>query len=78
MHMMMGESAFGRQRNQGIAFTRNEVGLVTYALARGKVWMYASIGCILFLSILFMLLAAWKVNPMHSGSGRRRSKKKAE
>lgn len=77
-HMMMGESIFGMDRNQGVTFTRNEVGLLTYTLARGKVWMFVSVGCILLLSFLFMLLAAWKVNPMHSGSGRRRSKKKAE
>ena len=77
-HLMVGESILGRNRSQGAAFTRNEVGLLTYALARGKVWMFVSAGCILLLSLLFMLLAAWKVNPMHAGSGRRRSKKKAE
>lgn len=78
MHMMTGESIFGMDRNLGGTFARNEVGLLTYVLARGKVWMFVSAGCILLLSFLFMLLAAWKVNPMHSGSGRRRSKKKAE
>ena len=77
-HLMVGESIFGMDRNQGASFTRNEVGLLTYALARGKVWMFVSAGCILILSFLFMLLAAWKVNPMHEASGRRRSKKKAE
>ena len=77
-HLMMGESILGTNRSQGSTFTRNEVGLLTYALARGKVWMFVSAGCILLLSFLFMLLAAWKVNPMHASSGRRRSKKKAE
>ena len=77
-HLMMGESILGMGRNQGGTFTRNEVGLLTYALARGKVWMFVSAGCIMLLSFLFMLLAAWKVNPMHAASGRRRNKKKAE
>lgn len=74
MQMMIGESVFGRE---GGAFHQGDVGLLTYSLARGKVWMFLSAGCILALSILFMALAAWKVNPMHSGSGRRPGKKKA-
>ena len=74
MHMMTGESLFGME---GGTFTRSDVGLLTYTLAHGKLWMFVSAGCILILSFLFMALAAWKVNPMHSGSGRRRSKKKA-
>ena len=57
---------------------RDEVGLVTYALARGKVWMFTSAGCILLSSFLFMALAAWKVNPLHSGSGGTQKKKRAE
>lgn len=57
---------------------RDEVGILTYALGRGKIWMFTSAGCILLLSFLFMVLAAWKVNPMHSGAGHTRSKKKAE
>ena len=72
--MMTGMSLFGQQ---GGTFYRNDVGILTYALARGKVWMFVSAGCILGMSILFMGLAAWKVNPLHSGSGRRRGKKKA-
>ena len=74
LQMMMGESAFGMKNG---TFTRSEVGLLTYTLAHGKVWMFVSAGGILLLSFLFMALAAWKVNPMHSGSGRRRSKKKS-
>ena len=74
MQMMMGESVFGRE---GGSFYRGDVGLLTYTLSRGKVWMFLSAGCILTLSVLFMALAAWKVNPMHSGSGRRPGKKKA-
>lgn len=74
MHIMTGESLFGME---GGTFDRDDVGLLTYALARGKVWMFVSAGCILLMSFLFMALAAWKVNPMHSGSGRRPGKKKA-
>lgn len=73
-HMLMGDSLFGMS---GGSFTTNQVGLVTYALAHGKVWMFVSAGCILFLSFLFMAMAAWKVNPLHSGSGRKRGKKNA-
>lgn len=74
MQMMMGESIFGQA---GGSFYRDDVGLLTYTISRGKVWMFLSAGCILGLSVLFMALAAWKVNPLHSGSGRRRGKKKA-
>ena len=72
--MMTGLSLFGQE---GGTFYRGDVGILTYALARGKVWMFVSAGCILGMSILFMGLAAWKVNPLHSGSGRRRGKKGA-
>ena len=75
--MMMGESLFGMNRSQGGTFAPDEVGLLTYTLAHGKRWMFVSAGCMLLLSLLFMALAAWKVNPMHSGSGRSRGKKKA-
>lgn len=74
MQMMMGESIFGRE---GSSFYRGDVGFFTYHLSQGKVWMFLSAGCILALSVLFMALAAWKVNPMHSGSGRGPGKKKA-
>lgn len=65
--IMTGESLFGME---GGSFTRGDVGLLTYALARGKVWMFVSAACILLLSFLFMAIAAWKINPLHSGSGR--------
>ncbi len=57
-------------------FDRRDVGAITYFLADGKKWMFTSAVCILILALLFMLLAAWKVNPMHSSSGKRRKKKK--
>ena len=71
--LMMGNSIIA---SLGDDLSQDEVGLVTYVLARGKVWMFTSAGCILLLSFLLMMLAAWKVNPLNSGSGRTRSKKK--
>ncbi len=73
MQIMTGESLFG---SAGGTFDRGDVGIVTYALARGKVWMFTSAACILLMAVLFMLLAAWKVNPMHSGAGRKPRKNK--
>lgn len=57
-------------------FRTTDVGYITYILAQGKVWMFVSAGCILLLSFLLMLLASWKVNPMHSSAGRKPGKKK--
>lgn len=74
MQLMAEESLMGMS---GGAFYRDDVGFVTYFLtSHGKLWMFVSAGCILLLSFLFMALAAWKVNPMHSGSGRRKGKGK--
>lgn len=73
MQMMTGDSLMG---GSGYIFTRRNVGFVTYHLAQGKIWMFVSAACILLLSLLFMLAAAWKVNPLHSSSGRKRVKKK--
>lgn len=64
MQMMTGESVFGGN------LTRNYVGFVTYHLAKGKVWMFTSAGCILLLAFLFMAAAAWIINPMHSSGGK--------
>ncbi|MDE6915784.1 MAG: ABC transporter permease subunit [Lachnospiraceae bacterium] len=80
MQVMTGESLLGVA---GSNFTRNEVGFLTYHLSQGKTWMFLSAGCILMLSVLFMLLAAWKVNPMNTSgraiSGRAaRNKKKVK
>ena len=71
--MMTGQSLLGRN---GGTFSLSDVGILTYTLARDKVWMFVSAGCILGMSVLLMGMAAWKVNPLHSGSGRRRGKKK--
>lgn len=71
--IMRGESAFG---GEGFMFYRDDVGFVTYYLSQGKVWIFTSAICILGMSILFMLVAAWKVNPMNTYSYKRSKKKK--
>ncbi len=70
MQMMANESLLANK-----PFSQRDVGMITYLLTHGKIWMFVSAGCILVLSVLFMLLAAWKVNPMHTSSGRKRGKK---
>lgn len=72
MQLMAGESIFGAA---GSNFARDEVGFITYHLSQGRVWMFLSAACILLLSFLLLLAAAWKVNPMHSSSGRKRKQK---
>lgn len=69
MQLMTGESVFGQAN-----FARDEVGFFTYHFAQGKAWMFLSAACIFLLSVLLLLAAAWKINPMHSSSGRRRRK----
>lgn len=71
MQLMTGESIFGAGN---FDLSAGEVGIVTYFLSQGKAWLFCSAACILMLSFLFMLVAAWKVNPMHSSAGRRRKK----
>lgn len=73
MQMMSGYSVLG-----DTAFDKDDVGVITYWLTQKNLWMFVSAGCILLLAVLFMLLAAWKVNPMHAGSGRLSRKKKKE
>ena len=72
MQLMTGESVFGQN---GSMFSRDEVGFITYHLSQGRAWVFLSAACILLLSFLLLLAAAWKVNPMHSSSGRTRKKK---
>lgn len=76
MQVMTGSSLLGG--DGGHTFARDDVGILTYHLAQGKVWMFVSAGCILLLSFLFLSLAAWRVNPLHAASGRRRKKKAAQ
>lgn len=70
MQLMTGESIFGEAN-----FGKDEVGFITYHLAQGKIWMFVSAGCILLLSVILLFAAAWKVNPMHSSTGRKSRKK---
>lgn len=72
MQLMAGESVFGEA---GSNFSRSEVGFLTYHLSQGRVWMFLSAACIFLLAFLFLLAAAWKVNPMHSSSGRKRKER---
>ena len=58
--------------------SRSDVGFLTYHLAQGKVWMFTSASCIVLLSFIFLMLAAWKVNPLHASAGRKRRNKGAE
>jgi len=71
MQVMTGESLFGAA---GSSFSKDDVGFLTYHLSQGKTWMFLSAACIFVLSLLFMLAAAWRINPMHSPAGRRRVK----
>ncbi|MDE7207301.1 MAG: ABC transporter permease [Lachnospiraceae bacterium] len=67
MQIMTGESLFGMA---GSNFSKQDVGFLTYHLSQGKTWMFLSAACIFVLSLLFMLAAAWKINPMHSSAGK--------
>lgn len=59
---------------ESASFSRQDVGIITYYLAQGKTWMILSAICILALSFLFMLLAAWRINPMNAIGGSKRKK----
>lgn len=73
MQIMTGESALGEISY----YSQGSVGFVTNLLAHGKVWMFLSAACILTLSVLFMIVAAWRVNPMNtSGSIKQKKLKK--
>lgn len=69
MQLMTGESLFGAGYSN---FARDDVGFLTYYLSQSKAWLFLSAACLFLLSCLLLLAAAWKVNPMHSSSGRRR------
>ena len=71
MHLMTGESIF----SEASSLSRNNVGFLTYHIAQGKTWMFLSAACIFLLSVLLLLAAAWKVNPMHSSPGRKPGQK---
>lgn len=70
--LMTGTSVFGES---GFTFDSDQAGIITRLLTYDKVWVYASAVSILLLSLGFMLLAAWKVNPLHASGGRKKAKK---
>lgn len=74
MQIMTGASLFG---TDGTTFGKGNIGFVTYHLSQGKAWMFLSAACILCLAVMFMLLAAWRVNPMNSSGGRKPKKRKS-
>ncbi|MCM1262832.1 MAG: ABC transporter permease [Butyrivibrio sp.] len=74
-NIMAGTSLFGTADWSTSGFVSDEVGILTFALARGRLWMYASAVCIILMSLMFMLAAAWKVNPIHASSVKKKSKK---
>lgn len=69
MQIMTGASLFGME---GSNFSIGDVGLLTYYLSQGKTWMFLSAACILLLSLLFMIAAAWRVNPMNASGSRKK------
>ena len=68
MQIMRGESLFG---TAGSNFSRQEVGFLTYHLSQGKTWLFLSAACLFVLSLVFMIAAAWKINPMHGTVGKK-------
>jgi len=60
------------------SFEKDDVGAITYWLSQDIRWVCVSAVCILLLSIVFMLIAAWKVNPMNAGYIKKPKKEKKE
>ena len=73
MLVMTGNSIF-----TGNSFDNSDVGFITYALIKSNLWIVISGLVIAGMSLVFMLIAAWKVNPMNSGAGPKPDKKKKE
>lgn len=69
MQILTGDSLFGN--TGGMHFSRTDVGFLTYSFAQGKIWMFLSAGCILLVSFLFILLTAWRIDPLRASSGRK-------
>jgi len=67
--MMTGETLIN-----DISFSRKDVGFITYHLTQSDLWVYVSAAAILLLSVVFMLIAAWKENPMNARGGKKRKK----
>lgn len=76
MQVMTGESILGSTGESN--FIKTEVGYLTYCFTYGKVWVFLSAGCILLLAFLFMLIAAWRIDPLSAAAERKRAKKKSK
>lgn len=76
MQVMTGESILGSTGESN--FIRTEVGYLTYCFTYGKVWVFLSAGCILLLAFLFMLIAAWRIDPLSAAAERKPAKKKSK
>ncbi|MBQ4536900.1 MAG: ABC transporter permease subunit [Lachnospiraceae bacterium] len=72
MYMLTGESLMSEAY-----FDLDEVGIITYLLSQGPMWIIASVICIVALSFLFLAIAAWRVNPMNGLGGTVKKKKKS-
>lgn len=64
----------GNSLINAMSVTKKDVGLLSYYLMNSDMWVYVSAAAILALSVLFMAIAAWKVNPMNSRGGKKRKK----
>ncbi len=76
MQVMTGESILGSTGESN--FIKTEVGYLTYCFTYGKVWVFLSAGCILLLAFLFMLIAAWRIDPLNAAAERKPAKKKSK
>lgn len=59
---------------EDMSFPKDSVGPITYFLVNEDRWLGVSAVCILALSVLFMVIAAWKVNPMNARRPKKRKK----
>jgi len=69
MQILTGESIMANE------ISRSDVGILTYFISKNGLWIFFSAACILLFAFLFMLAAAWRVNPLHSSGGRMQKKK---
>ena len=69
MQVMTGESLFGTSEEYRLV--EGDVGYLTYCFTYGKVWVFLSAGCILLLAFLFMLIAAWRIDPLSAAAERK-------
>ena len=76
MQVMTGESLLGSTGEYRLV--ESDVGYLTYCFTYGKVWVFLSAGCILLLAYLFMLITAWRIDPLSAAAERKPLKRKQE